>query len=341
MGGTIQESAPDVILEGKNLGKKNATTPEEQALAEAQATWEKKQKKGYVLTIEGAQAKEVSDLVEGGIWPMLAKRYDKDGDKIVWPAYCQPKLDGLRCIAMVDGKGVCTLWSRTRKPITGVPHIIRAIEALGVRNVVFDGEAYSDEYRHRFEELMHYIRQQTPIAGHEVVHYHIYDMCVDGEHFKDRLEMRDRILGLEPRLPLVAVQTISVADESAAMLAFERFLAQGYEGAMLRNATGTYNGHPTHRSSDLQKIKVFQDAEWRVVGVTEGRGKLAGHGIFVCETAKGVKFEAKMIGDIAKLRTYWEHPETVIGKLLTVQYQGITNKSGVPRFPVALRIRDE
>jgi ATP-dependent DNA ligase len=338
-GGKIQRSAPDVIKEGKNTGKKNERDPQMQALSEAQSEWEKKLKKGYVKTIEEAKAGAVSDLVEGGVWPMLAKRYDKDGEKIVWPAFAQPKLDGHRCIAMVDAKGKCVLWSRTRKPITGVPHIVEAIEALGIANVNIDGELYNHAYHDKFEELSSFIRQQEPKPGHEVVQFHIYDLAIENHPFSNRIA---RLAQLVPESTVLRpVETIPVADEDELMAAFEHYREEGYEGCMVRNAKGIYEGHPTHRSSDLQKVKEFDDAEFKVVNVIEGRGKLAGHGIFICETDKGAQFEAKMIGKLENLKQYLANPQLAIGRMLTVQFQGMTKKAGVPRFPVALRFREE
>src|SRR5581483_9532245 len=125
-----KQMATEYIQTGKNLGKANATTAVEQAELEAQSQWEKKVKKGYVQNVEDAEQKKVdSNFITGGIDPMLAKSYDKDGHKIIFPAFVQPKLDGHRCIAVIqDGK--CTLWSRTRKPITGVPHIARKLEEV-------------------------------------------------------------------------------------------------------------------------------------------------------------------------------------------------------------------
>jgi hypothetical protein len=67
---------------------------------------------------------------------------------------------------------------------------------------------------------------------------------------------------------------------------------------------------------------------------------LAGHGIFVCKTRDGVEFRAKMQGELESLKQYYERPGAVIGKLLTVKFQGYTAKNGVPRFPVALRMRE-
>lgn len=333
VGGKIQETR-DLVKEGKNQGKSNETTPIQQAEAEATSTWEKKLKSGYVKSLSAAEAGEVDNSVEGGILPMLAKRFDEQGDKIVYPAFTQPKFDGHRCIAILkDGKA--TLWSRTRKPITGLPHIIKAIENLGIaKDIVLDGELYNHDYRNKFEELTSFIRNPEPKEGHEVVEYHVYDI-VDDEVFA----VRNRNLQALPLFkPLIAVKTISVDDEDELMDAFEGFLKKGYEGSMVRNVEGVY---VNKRSLDLQKIKEFQDAEYKITGVEEGRGKLAGKAIFVCETKEGTKFEVKLKGNQDELAKYWKKPSLVVGKLLTVQYQGITNKNKVPRFPVGLRFRED
>jgi DNA ligase-1 len=328
VGGALQ-STRDTITDGKNAGRANATTPEQQAVLEAQAQWERKLKRGYVQDLKSAQAGHVDAAIEGGIFPMLAHTYRDHAAKIVYPAYAQPKLDGHRCIAMASG-----LWSRTRKPIISVPHINAALKALP-GEVVLDGELYNHAYRDRFEELSSLIRPEYAKAGHAVVQYHVYDCALPGPFSQRLAYLRSLLAGAAH--PLVLVETVLVNDEDELMAAFEQFRAQGYEGAMVRNANGLY---ANKRSYDLQKVKEFDDAEFRVTGVREGRGKLAGHGIFVCQTQDGTPFEAKLIGALAELRKYYENPTLAVGKLLTVQYQGFTNKSGVPRFPVALRIRD-
>ena len=50
--------------------------------------------------------------------------------------------------------------------------------------------------------------------------------------------------------------------------------------------------------------------------------------------------EAAEKGEIAKLKQYWDNPKLAVGKKLTVQYQGLTTKNKVPRFPVALRLAE-
>jgi DNA ligase 1 len=338
-GGTVQTSARETSTP-KNEGKANATTAEEQAVLDAESKWRKKLGAGYVRTLEDLAAGVVDASIQGGIFPMLAKSYRKEGHKIAFPAYAQPKLDGHRCIAVVDGNGKCSLWTRKRKPCASVPHIVRAVEGLGLKDVVMDGELYAHSFRDKFEQLAHLVRQSAPTCGCEEVEYHVFD-AQGTEGFGRRHERLKQLLAWAVN-PVVPVDTRLVNDEAELMAAFDEFRAQGYEGAMVRNAEGAYESHPTHRSNDLQKIKEFDDAEWRIVGVREGKGKLAGHAIFTCRTyGTGMEFDVKLAGDMSILKTYFENPDTAIGKLLTVQYQGLTGKSGVPRFPVGLRLRDD
>ena len=105
--GKIQETR-DSINEGKNVGKRNATTCEEQARSEAQSRWNKKVAGGYVVNSNDAsQGKVDTKIVCGGVSPMLAQDYDKHFHKIVFPVCSQPKLDGIRgiiCIDFIDNK---------------------------------------------------------------------------------------------------------------------------------------------------------------------------------------------------------------------------------------------
>jgi DNA ligase-1 len=75
--------------EGKNIGRANETTPEEQAEIEAQAKYTKKLKEGYFKSKEEATNNVV-------ILPMLAKVFSKEEKKVVYPCFAQPKLDGMR-----------------------------------------------------------------------------------------------------------------------------------------------------------------------------------------------------------------------------------------------------
>jgi DNA ligase 1 len=340
VGGKIQMTS-DLIQDGKNVGKKNETTPRQQAEAEAQSQWEKKKKKGYVESVSGAEAGELDKLITGGVEPMLAQSFSKHGHKIKYPCFTQPKLDGIRCVAIIKD-GECTLWSRTRKPILSCPHIVQELEAcFGLRDIVLDGELYNHEYKTNFEKIVSLVRQEEPAPDHALVQYHVYDVVEDkrcGPTFSDRTENLDIIFAAYSFVALQQVETEEVESEDQVMDFFEKFRGQGYEGAMLRNADSEYLNK---RSYDLQKVKEFDDAEFNIVGIEEGRGRLAGHvGAFICVNGLDKEFKAKAKGSTERLREYFENHELWRGKKLTVQYQGLTGKEQVPRFPVGVAIRD-
>lgn len=350
-GGKMQV-AKELITEGKNLGRSNATTVMQQAASEATAKWElQKKKKGYVETVEAADAGEVDASVKGGIFPMLAQRFEKRADQVTYPAFVQPKFDGHRCIAIVkDGK--CTLWSRTRKQITSLPHVEREVEKLtGGHDAVLDGELYNHEYHKDFEKITSLIRVKEPAEGYHKVQYHVYDMPSLDKQYSERLvaiktlfDMYDDQVNrgtIPPTSTLVRVETRQIDGEDDAILAFDEFFGKGYEGVMVRTAKGKYLSHPTTRSPDLLKIKRFDDAEFEIVDIAEGTGKMAGRAIFVCKAGNGELFHAKMKGPLEKLSEYWLNKNDYVGAQVTVQFQGFTAANKVPRFPVALRIRTD
>ena len=122
---------------GKNIGKVNETTPESQALSEAQAKLTKKLSEGYYESIELAQGGEL-------ILPMLAKDFNEFEKKVTYPSHVQPKLDGMR--SLKDQK---TFTSRKNKVIDTMRHIEE--ELLGIEYIL-DGELYA--HGRSFQENM-------------------------------------------------------------------------------------------------------------------------------------------------------------------------------------------
>ena len=337
-GGAMQVD-DDTITKGKNIGRSNETTPIEQAQLEAKSKWERKQKGGYNADRDAALKGEVDrEFVAGDVQPMLAHPFKKHGHKITWPAFVQPKLDGHRCIAIVNDDGSVNLWSRTRKPITGCPHIAEELERLDLPiGTVLDGELYNHDYRDSFEELTSLIRRSTPDPStpYTDIQYHVYDMVSD-ESFDERHDHLEVWLATGHTVRFV--ETVWAESEDAMREWFSLYLSEGYEGAMVRQANSPYVGK---RSYFLQKVKEFDDDEFVVVDVVEGRGRMAGKAVFVCETAPtGETFQCKMAGDMSVLEQVLKNKDDYIGRELTVQFQGKTAAS-IPRFPVGLRMRED
>ena len=360
VGGAMQTTS-DTITEGKNIGRSNETTPQQQAQLEATAQHEKKRKSGYVADLATAQRGGTDDIIEGGVLPMLAKVYEDRADKVTFPVAVQPKLDGHRCIAVIElnktvlplGSASISLWSRTRKRIRSMPHIeaeiggiFAVLVAQGIYGtaaelpdtIILDGELYHHDYRDRFEQLTSLIRPDEPRPGHEVVEYHVYDI-VSQQPFLERFRTLEHTFDTTKHIRLVETHIADNVDQL--MSHYDYFRKAGYEGAMARQLHLPYE----HKRSDqLLKLKDFVDLEFKIVGVEEGRGKLRGHvGAFICEVPVGdtlATCAVKLAGDTSVLAQAWQQPDKWIGKMLTVKYQGRT-AAGVLRFPVGLRLREE
>lgn len=332
VGGAIQV-AEDEIAQGKNTGRANATTAEDQAVKEAKARWEKQVKDGYV---EDKVKAEAGEEERSGVRPMLAHPFEKHAAKVKYPCYVQPKLDGIRCIAVIED-GLCSLQSRNLEPITGVPHIVEELSQLFPKGrIVLDGELFNPHIP--FEVITSVVRKQKSIhPDHTLVQYHVYDTVYDGT-FEERF-MKSNFMNrkFSAVLPFVRrVDTDVAHSETDITNIFKLYRSAGFEGAMVRNRDGKYVGT---RSYDLLKVKEFEDGEFEIVGVKKGRGKLAQMGIFVCRTKDDKEFDVKMTGSLESLKDYLDNPNNYIGKMVTVKYQNLTDE-GIPRFPVGMAIRD-
>jgi DNA ligase-1 len=319
-----KQEARDVIREGKNPGKKNATTALQQAVKEAAAKHkERLTRKHYALEVGDSAASRAAA-------PMLAKVFAEHIDKVTWDnAYTQPKLDGYRCLARRQGDEI-SLVSREGLPIQTMPHIVEALRSVLPDGATFDGELYSQL---AFENLSSLIKRAQPDSAK--ISYYVYDMVADAPFIQryDTVARHIRRRGA-PCLVTVGTQPVRSADE---LLAFrDNCIAEGLEGAMLRYGDAGY--HAGKRSANLLKAKKFKDDEFQVIGAKEGRGTYAGMAIFVCVTPAGHEFDVTAPGPLEEKRRYWQERDLYVGKKLTVEYQDFTKtETPVPRFPTAKR----
>lgn len=322
------------ITQGKNLGKKNATTAAEQAASEARSTWDKKKTQGYAESLEGAQipsvASEAAVAAHVAILPMLAHDFNKRGKDIKFPCYVQAKLDGVRCIFK---NGVLT--SRQGKVFPDMEHITADLEGV---ELVLDGELYSDTLT--FQQFVGLVRKKKHNAAEKQllkqVKYWVYD-CVNAEPFESRINTLWDMFG-ERAYDYVKLLPTDECNTKAELKGWhDRFVADGKEGLIIRNKDGLYQ--LAARSKDLQKFKEFEDAEFTVVEYTDGVGSEKGLVIWVCETDDKRKFSVRPRGTHEERAALFEEAGDYVGKKLTVRYQELT-EDGIPRFPVGIAFRD-
>ena len=328
-GGKLQESRT-YVRQGKNVGKKNETSPWQQCQKEALAKWVKKR--------DNDQYQEDFPTSQP-ISPMRAKKAVED--KIKFPCYVQPKLDGVRCLAMWRN-GKVKLVSRGNKEFTTLEHISDAMIPLLINNqeLIFDGELYNHDYHDDFQNLISGIKKGDKNEHTKNVQFHIYDVITPGG-YKERAAVLagfNNFFGDELR----RVDTRAVFNFESLHEVEEKHLADGYEGCMIRYPTGEYKFKS--QSSELLKYKRFDDAEFKILDAKMNtKGRWEGTCAFVCEVPGGT-FDVMPKGDQEvrdKYWTDWQNGKIKAGDQLTVRYFGwTTSVVPKPRFPIGIAIRD-
>jgi len=330
--------------EGKNIGKKNETTPLEQCISEVEKKRKDKiEKEGYSATFPSRDTGIVDGTIQRKIFPMLANKYEPAAKKrggIVFPCYVQPKLDGLRCVVCLH-EGAPTYQSRTGGYFTGLQHLDHAVTQTLLKNptLVLDGELYTQQIP--FEELAGIIKKKTLSEADKqkikCVQYHVYDLIIPNTHFRDRLSILNRLLSTDSSALVTQVPTVLADTPRVYKDRFGEYVAQGYEGIMLRNMNGFYQEN--YRSNDLMKYKEFFEDEYKIVGFKEATGRDAGTVIWECETKEGMRFSVRPRGTLEMRREWFANGEKNVGNMITVIFQELS-EMGVPRFPVGKAIRD-
>jgi DNA ligase-1 len=336
---------------GKNIGKSNETSAFTQAISETQAKWnDKKNKESYSeqeLTIQSnlASCTESRPVY----FPMLAHTYcpttpDKK-QKIQFPCFVQPKLDGVRCIAFFDTNKV-VMQSRTGSHFESLAHLTEVLAPVFSQQkspVVFDGELYTDEMP--FEELVGLVKTKKctvdTLKKIAKIKYHVYDTVDTLAPFSERIQRIAQILHPSIQTKWIeCVQTDTVHNLAEFKAKFTEYVESGYEGIMLRNREGKYQCN--YRSHDLQKYKEFLESEYPIVGYTEGAGKDKGTVIWICSTGSNTvsnEFSVRPRGTFEQRKKWFDTGAQYMGRQLTVIYQELS-ENGVPRFPVGKCIRE-
>lgn len=335
LGGKEIVSAPTIVTAKVNR------TLDEQILSEVESKIKKKLDKKYVENV--ADIAGASDNLDG-YEVMLAHKYKDHKAKIIFPCAAQPKLDGIRCPSTKAG-----MFSRGRKRFTSCSHILAELKDFFSKNPTakLDGELYANMYKKDFEKICKAVKKSaekaspTDIALQQNIEYWVYDSpSIDGLVSTDAFRKRQKALArlLVGYKYIKVVPTVyDVKDEAELIALKEKWIEEGFEGAMVRNVDSAYEDK---RSYNLLKMKDFLDGEFMIIGVNEGNGSLTGHaGSFTFVMKDGKTFDAKLKGSTDRLKVLFEDQSLCIGIMGTVRYQNLT-AYGIPRFPVCVAIRD-
>lgn len=271
---------------------------------------------------------------------MLAHKYNED--KADYPAYIQPKLDGVRCLFTAKGA-----FSRADNQFMNVEHIEQALKPFFAKNptAVLDGELYNHGLKDDFEKIISLVKKRKPtkddrVEAAELVEYHIYDVAsMTIANYTTRLNYINSISNFQWNHILRRVDTKVALDFDDALKMHKKNLKLGYEGSIYRSFEGKYKGT---RSWDLMKFKDFHDAEATIIGYDEGKGKREGTlGKFIMQDYEGNKFgcppgKGYNYKDLANML---ENIHEYIGQYATFTYFERT-KAGSYRHPHYKAIRN-
>lgn len=319
LGGKITEKR--YTAEGKNQGRSNETTPEQQAVLEAEAKYTKQLKSGYFVDKDDAL-----DFQE--FTPQKAHDFNKFHSKIKYPVHLSVKLDGARC--MIDKNGQA--WSKQGEPMELPSHWI-GVKEFAVQMGGLDGEIYAglkNEGGLALQSIISAFRKEN--ENTHKLKFYVYDLPIKGKQSERWLKYGKYLKN--PCESIVLVQGCIVHSAEEADAFYENAILQGYEGIVYRNLDGEYEFGK--RSYNMLKRKPRYTIEAKVLASSIDRNSW---GVLECTLETGVQFKCQMKVDAGdKNYRLYENSLELIGQTIEVEYEDVSI-DGVPLKPVGARVR--
>lgn len=271
-------------------------------------------------------------------------------EKVNYPVRVEPKLDGLRCIA-VKKDGEVTFYTRNGTVLETLPRVKAALEAAPYDNITLDGEAMGEDWNESASVLM----SSKSKKDDSNIFYNVFDAMLTEDWiaqrcdlpYADRCELVAKVVEQVADQRVRQVPHIMAKSEDSLKKYFAKCMNDGYEGVMLKTLN---TGYEFDRSKNILKLKPCVTYEGVIVGWYEGRrgtkreGQFGGFRVVLPNgvvTRVGGGFNDAIRGQIQL-----EGPDTWVGKIVECEAQpdpltkdGLT-EDGKMRFPVFVRVRD-
>lgn len=313
--------------------------------------------KGYVEVEKHPNDYELSELEEifgevktnqfGVIKPMLAKQSEKVTNQKIFDKewLASRKLDGVRCLLYYKDGVVHTAsrggehYDYSTHHICEYPPLVKFFKENPT--VILDGELFR-----RFKSLQQIsgaARMEKTAYDGDWLQYWIYDCYIPDMTAQDRycflineLNINQGIMvydntDLDDNDDVVRILAqVSVEGWSSMELLHDKYVAEGFEGLVIRDPNKPYK--PGGRTNDMIKIKHYQSSEFLVTGYELGlRG--SEDMTFICETEDGIVFKAMPVGDREVKAEYVENfEEKYEGHKAECTYFNLSDE-GVPTQP--------
>ena len=285
--------------------------------------------------------------------PMLAKQESAIKNRKIFENrdwYGSRKVNGVRCLIFFDGNNIRTASRGAMNYDIAIIHIITHPLIISFfkkhPNVILDGEIY--KHGLSLNTISGICRSQKTVYDGKDLEFYWYDIADLELPFKERYKLMQVwskelnltefnpnriILEDELHIQLLPQQIIKGFDNMKSL--HDEFVNEGWEGLVIRQADSKYI--PGIRNNDWVKIKIYKDAEYEIIGLSEGLREE--DMCFTLKTSSGLKFNCKPMGDVNQKHWYHEHINDLIGKMLTIKYFEMSD-TGIPLQPIGIAIRD-
>ena len=301
------------------------------------------------------------------IWPNLIKEFAvqlastlevettqtgiKFLENINFPVRVEPKIDGLRLIAICKDGNV-ELFTRNGTKVDTLPVIQEMLRVSVRENIVLDGEAFSKDWN----DSMSIIASHKSKKDDSSIEYNIFDAVLlnEWEAQECKMSLTERITLVQDTVNSIksnnihALTGIYAYSEKEITDFYHTCLENGHEGVMLKNMLAKYE---FKRTKNVKKLKPFQTVEGVISGFKFGKEGSQLEGLpagFLVTLLNGIVTDMGS-GINAELRAemHLKGVDEFLGKVVECECaidpntaDGLT-EDGKMRFPVFVRFRHE
>lgn len=274
---------------------------------------------------------------------MLADKYFSKQSKVKNKEFIiTQKLDGARFILIKDHEGTVKYYTRQGQEVTGLIEFEEDIKKIP-NNTVIDGEVLLDKEglhsKDLYRETMKEFRKKGEKHGLILHAFDIlsYDEFRKGTSLytcKDRKDTLHELITNNEFTNIVEVPVRYIGkDEDMVIKLLDEAISKDEEGVMVNLSDGVYE---CKRTTNILKVKKFQDADLKVIDIIEGTGKNKGklgaitvqfivdNEIYQCDCGSGFSDEERTL--------YWENKELLLNKIVTIGYFEISQNSKTKEY---------
>ena len=309
----------------------------------------------------GISSKSINKSIPGLIpefGVMLADSYWKKQSKVKHKDFIiTKKLDGHRLVMIKDHNGNIEFRTRQGKPMEDLVDIERECQNLP-NGIVLDGEliAVNRDNLHSKDLYALTTKLCRKKGIKRDLEFNVFDYIPYDDFIKGHSDIKcikrkgivHNLIEMNCGNWVIEVPVLYSGDDTSMVeKLLDEITEAGGEGVMVNLSDAPYD---CKRTSNILKVKKFNEADVRVLDLLEGTGKNKGRlgsitiqfehegELWTCDCGSGFNDD--------ELDLYWEHKELLLNKIVTIKYFEVTKDSKTGkyglRFPTwTHRIRDD